>query len=178
MGIVLGLSLAFLIEYVDNTLKTPDEIEEFLALPSLGVLDLMQTLVLHNRPQTLLWTGLFLCLVGCRGESDEKALGAAEGDCARFEQESVRVNALIDELLDMLTAAGAILIVAAGALTSTRATRSAESALIPGGRPPYWQCSRPDSGTRAHPRQPVAEEEIADAHPTRPSYSCSTVCFR
>lgn len=38
MGIVLGLSLAFLIEYVDNTLKTPDEIEEFLALPSLGVI--------------------------------------------------------------------------------------------------------------------------------------------
>ena len=38
MGAVLGLSLAFLIEYVDNTLKTPDEIEEFLELLSLGVI--------------------------------------------------------------------------------------------------------------------------------------------
>jgi capsular exopolysaccharide synthesis family protein len=38
LGIGLGVGLAFLQEYLDNTLKTPDEVEKFLRLPSLGLL--------------------------------------------------------------------------------------------------------------------------------------------
>lgn len=53
-----------------------------------------------NRPQTLLWTGLLLCLVGCRGEPEEAQV-SAEGDCSRFERGSIRVNALIEEQLDI-----------------------------------------------------------------------------
>jgi capsular polysaccharide biosynthesis protein len=34
----LGIGLAFFQEYLDNTLKTPDEVETLLRLPSLGVL--------------------------------------------------------------------------------------------------------------------------------------------
>jgi capsular exopolysaccharide synthesis family protein len=38
LGTALGVGLAFLQEYLDNTLKTPDEVEKFLRLPSLGLL--------------------------------------------------------------------------------------------------------------------------------------------
>ena len=38
LGLGLGIGLAFFQEYLDNTLKTPDEVETLLRLPSLGVL--------------------------------------------------------------------------------------------------------------------------------------------
>jgi len=38
LGLGLGIGLAFFQEYLDNTLKTPDEVEQLLRLPSLGVL--------------------------------------------------------------------------------------------------------------------------------------------
>ena len=38
LGLGLGIGLAFFQEYLDKTLKTPDEVERLLRLPSLGVL--------------------------------------------------------------------------------------------------------------------------------------------
>jgi len=38
LGLVAGVGLAFFQEYLDKTLKTPDEVERLLRLPSLGVL--------------------------------------------------------------------------------------------------------------------------------------------
>ncbi len=38
LGLGLGIGLAFFQEYLDNTLKTPDQVETLLRLPSLGVL--------------------------------------------------------------------------------------------------------------------------------------------
>ena len=38
IGLMLGVGMAFVIEYLDNTLKTPDQVEAFLAIPSLGVI--------------------------------------------------------------------------------------------------------------------------------------------
>ncbi|TAM78887.1 MAG: polysaccharide biosynthesis tyrosine autokinase [Acidobacteria bacterium] len=38
LGLSLGVGLAFLQEYLDNTLKTPDEVEFLLRLPSLGLI--------------------------------------------------------------------------------------------------------------------------------------------
>ncbi len=38
LGAAFGVGLAFLQEYLDNTLKTPDEVERLLRLPSLGLL--------------------------------------------------------------------------------------------------------------------------------------------
>ncbi len=38
LGLGLGVALAFFQEYLDNTLKSPDEVERLLRLPSLGVL--------------------------------------------------------------------------------------------------------------------------------------------
>jgi len=38
LGLAVGLGLAFLQEYLDNTLKTADEVERLLRLPSLGLL--------------------------------------------------------------------------------------------------------------------------------------------
>ncbi len=38
VGLMLGVGLAFGIDYFDNTVKTPDELEQFVALPSLGII--------------------------------------------------------------------------------------------------------------------------------------------
>ena len=38
VGMILGIGMAFLMESVDNTLKTPDQVEELLAIPALGVI--------------------------------------------------------------------------------------------------------------------------------------------
>lgn len=38
LGLSLGVGLAFFQEYLDNTLKTPDEVETLLRLPSLGLI--------------------------------------------------------------------------------------------------------------------------------------------
>ena len=37
LGLGLGIGLAYFLEYLDNTLKTPEEVERVLRLPSLGV---------------------------------------------------------------------------------------------------------------------------------------------
>jgi capsular exopolysaccharide synthesis family protein len=37
LGLVLGMGLAFFLEYLDNTLKTPEDIRQHLAAPLLGV---------------------------------------------------------------------------------------------------------------------------------------------
>jgi capsular exopolysaccharide synthesis family protein len=42
LGLGLGIGLAFFQEYLDKTLKTPDEVENLLRLPSLGVLPRFQ----------------------------------------------------------------------------------------------------------------------------------------
>lgn len=44
LGAGLGIGLAFFQEYLDNTLKTPDEVESLLRLPSLGVIPTFPTL--------------------------------------------------------------------------------------------------------------------------------------
>ncbi|MGH9782571.1 MAG: GumC family protein, partial [Terriglobia bacterium] len=37
-GLVLGIGMAFFQEYLDNTLKTPEDVQRFLGLPALGVI--------------------------------------------------------------------------------------------------------------------------------------------
>ncbi|MDX1776175.1 MAG: polysaccharide biosynthesis tyrosine autokinase, partial [Desulfobulbales bacterium] len=41
VGLMLGLGLAFLLEYLDNTIKTPEELEQVLNMPYLGLIPLM-----------------------------------------------------------------------------------------------------------------------------------------
>lgn len=36
LGIMVGLGIIFLIEYLDNTIKTPDDVQKYLGLPVLG----------------------------------------------------------------------------------------------------------------------------------------------
>ncbi len=36
VGIMLGITLAFFLEYLDNTLKTPEDVKQFLGMPFLG----------------------------------------------------------------------------------------------------------------------------------------------
>ena len=43
LGLGLGIGLALFQEYVDNTLKTPDDVQRFLRLPALGVIPSART---------------------------------------------------------------------------------------------------------------------------------------
>ncbi len=38
VGLILGIGITFLMESLDNTFKTPDQVEELLAIPALGVI--------------------------------------------------------------------------------------------------------------------------------------------
>jgi capsular polysaccharide biosynthesis protein len=40
VGVMLGAGLAFFLEYFDNTIKTPEEVERYLGLTTLGVVPL------------------------------------------------------------------------------------------------------------------------------------------
>jgi capsular exopolysaccharide synthesis family protein len=43
VGLLLGVGIAFLQEYLDNTLKTPDDVQKYLRLPALGVIPAAST---------------------------------------------------------------------------------------------------------------------------------------
>ncbi|MGH8071820.1 MAG: GumC family protein [Candidatus Entotheonellia bacterium] len=61
VALIGGVSLAFLLEYLDNTLKTPQEVERYLRLPNLGVVpDFLSLDEQSYAPQKLssLWRSL------------------------------------------------------------------------------------------------------------------------
>ena len=41
-GLTLGVGLAFFAEYLDSTVKTPEEVERYLGLPTLGMVPLFE----------------------------------------------------------------------------------------------------------------------------------------
>jgi capsular exopolysaccharide synthesis family protein len=43
VGLVAGLALAFFLEYMDNTVKTPEDVEKFVSLPSLGLIPSLES---------------------------------------------------------------------------------------------------------------------------------------
>src|SRR5262249_3474174 len=44
LGLAIGLGLAFFQEYLDSSLKSPDDVQRFLRVPSLGTIPNMQSL--------------------------------------------------------------------------------------------------------------------------------------
>jgi uncharacterized protein involved in exopolysaccharide biosynthesis len=42
VGLMLAVGLAFFVEYFDNSIKTPDEVERYLGLPALGVIPMFE----------------------------------------------------------------------------------------------------------------------------------------
>ncbi len=38
LGLMLGMFLVFLLEYLDNTIKTPEDVERYLGLPVIGTI--------------------------------------------------------------------------------------------------------------------------------------------
>ena len=38
LGVMLGIGVVFLVEYLDNTIKTPEDIERYVGLPVLGII--------------------------------------------------------------------------------------------------------------------------------------------
>ncbi len=55
IGLVLGIGFALAIDYFDNTVKTPDEVERYVALPSLGIIPAIDDL--KGRKRKLLPSG-------------------------------------------------------------------------------------------------------------------------
>ncbi len=51
VGLMLGLGLAFVIEYFDNTVKTPEDLERYVAIASLGIVPTIEELGSKNRKQ-------------------------------------------------------------------------------------------------------------------------------
>lgn len=41
LGVMLGVFIAFIVEYLDNTIKTPEDVEKYLGLPVLGAIPKM-----------------------------------------------------------------------------------------------------------------------------------------
>ena len=58
LGLVLGVGLAFLTEYLDNTVKTPDQAEQFLALPSLGAIPSLEEVAEPELPSKVEGTAI------------------------------------------------------------------------------------------------------------------------
>jgi len=56
-GVLLGLTLAFFFEYVDNSIKTPDEIRSYLGLTTLGMVPALNAKTLKGR-EPLINTGV------------------------------------------------------------------------------------------------------------------------
>ncbi len=52
-GLMIGLALAFLFEYLDNTFKAPDEIEQYLEVPYLGLVPSVAKDEQHGTPELI-----------------------------------------------------------------------------------------------------------------------------
>jgi capsular exopolysaccharide synthesis family protein len=57
VGLVGGVGLAFLREYLDNTVKSPDDVERLAGLPSLAVVPALPNMLSTSHPSNLLTTG-------------------------------------------------------------------------------------------------------------------------
>lgn len=42
LGLMIGIFLVFLLEYLDNTIKTPDDVERYLELPVIGTIPMVE----------------------------------------------------------------------------------------------------------------------------------------
>jgi len=52
-GLILGVGLAFFVEHLDSSVKTPDDIDRYIKLPSLGVIPSMASLLPSSRRRQL-----------------------------------------------------------------------------------------------------------------------------
>ena len=52
VGLIGGVGLALLREYLDNTVKSPDDIERLAGLPSLAVVPEVRSLNVHGRARS------------------------------------------------------------------------------------------------------------------------------
>lgn len=75
LGLVLGLAVAFVQERTDNTLKSVDEVEDFLAVPILASIPSQMSLSgSENRSRELRKTGLFGMAQTLEGKGNHSAL--------------------------------------------------------------------------------------------------------
>ena len=53
IGLLLGVGMAFFMEHLDSSIKTPDDVDRFIKLPSLGVIPSMASLLPSSRRKLL-----------------------------------------------------------------------------------------------------------------------------
>jgi hypothetical protein len=81
VGLMLGCGLPFFIEYFDNTIKTPDEVERFLGLPTLGIVPVYDP---RRGWRTIADCGLRI--------ADVRTMTSGDAQPARFSREGSRGN--------------------------------------------------------------------------------------
>lgn len=51
LGLFIGIGLAFFLEYLDNTIKRPEDVEQYLGIPLLGIIEKIRTKI--NSPELI-----------------------------------------------------------------------------------------------------------------------------
>ncbi|MCP4253458.1 MAG: polysaccharide biosynthesis tyrosine autokinase [Candidatus Scalindua sp.] len=59
LGLFVGIGLSFFLEYLDNTIKSPDDVEQYLGIPLLGVIERSNDiksseLIVHESPKSVI----------------------------------------------------------------------------------------------------------------------------
>ncbi len=60
LGLFIGIGLAFFLEYLDNTIKRPEDVERYLGIPLLGIIEKFKTqdstseLITHELPKSVI----------------------------------------------------------------------------------------------------------------------------
>jgi polysaccharide biosynthesis transport protein len=66
IGLMLGVGLAFFIEHLDNSIKTPDDVDRFIKLPSLGIIPSHASLLPTDRRKRLVASSIANGLKGAK----------------------------------------------------------------------------------------------------------------
>lgn len=121
VGTTLGVGLAFLLERLDNTLKTPDDIEQFVKVPALAMIPSQESLnhskrnvhgLLRQKPEGTIEKGVL-------GTQDAKA----KFDCVRIDNNGAQHSPLSEAFRSLRTS---VLLSTAGQPPRSLAVTSAE----------------------------------------------------
>jgi len=99
LGLLAGLGAAFAREYFDNTLKTPQDVERYLGLPSLGVVPDFLTLEPESsaEPASQAVSALAPVAISAEGESREVAFANDPLSLATESYRSIRTGILLSQ---------------------------------------------------------------------------------
>jgi succinoglycan biosynthesis transport protein ExoP len=74
LGLMLGIGLAYMADFLDNSVKGPEDLEKLTGLPSLGVIPHFSAAGAHRKGSYGTYGGTYGTPYGSAGESDDSAL--------------------------------------------------------------------------------------------------------